>query len=234
MFSFVAWKWSSGNPDREFHSEHVNVLASMLRRHCSLPHRLICVTDDARGLDSSIQAMPQPVTFDGVGSPQGGRFPSCYRRLWNFSHRAADAFGDRFMALDIDVVITRNIDSLIHRPESFVGWTDAAFKWNKVAGGIYLLRAGAHPEVWDRFDPRASPQLAYRAGCNGSDQGWMSYMLFPPPGSWGRADGLYSLKWLRPGAPLPAEVRVVSTPGALKPWSREAQRSHPWIKEHWQ
>ena len=50
---FVTFKW--GN---RYRPRHVNILASMLRRHYQLPHRLTCITDDPAGIDSSIRTMP--------------------------------------------------------------------------------------------------------------------------------------------------------------------------------
>ena len=211
--------------------DQVNVLAAMVDRHYRDKHRVICITDEPEGLDSSIQAIPQPVHFEDV-LQKHPRFPSCYRRLWNFSHAAKAVLGERILAIDIDVVITGNLAPLVHRREPFVGWTDPAFGWKKVAGGLYLLRTGSRADVWDEFDPIRSPKVAAAAGCSGSDQGWMSYKLYPPP-TYSRMDGVYAIKWLAPGQALRGGVKIVSTPGDLKPWDAELQRRYPWIKEHW-
>lgn len=232
MISFVTWKWSVPGYARQFTPEHVNILAAMIRRNYAKPHRFICVTDDSSGLDAAVETMPPPVTFAELSNPQGARFPSCYRRLWNFS-REASVLGERILALDIDVVITADLTPLVERDDDFVSWTDARFGWHKVPGGIYLLRTGAYPEVWETFDPSSSPQIAARAGCKGSDQAWMSYKLHPAKAAWTIDDGLYSMKWLPKAAPLPSGVRVVSTPGDLKPWSPVLQAMYPWIRKHW-
>lgn len=236
MFTFVCWKWDDPGYERKFPAAYVNILRAMLERHCSLPHRLVCVTEDIKGLDPRIEVTPPPPearALARIANPAGQRFPKCYQRLWNFSHSARALFGERFMALDIDVVITGALDPLIARTENFVGWTDPAFRWNKVAGGIYMMTAGAHPEVWEDFDPKTSPRIAKEAGCHGSDQGWISYKLYPPEGTFTRAEGVVSAKWLPANKPLPQGVRIVSTPGELKPWSLALQRRFPWLKQHW-
>lgn len=231
--TFVCWKWIRPGY-RAFLPEYVNILRGMIARHYEPPHRFVCITDDPEGLDGGVEAIPMPVTFGSTANPAGARFPSCYRRLWNFSADAVRVLGPRIVALDIDVIITGDLRPLFDRPENFVAWTDSRESWqHKIAGGLYMLRTGTHTHVWERFDPERSPDEARACGVNGSDQGWMSYTLYPPQGAWTAADGVYSSKWIKPGRPLPHEVRIVSTPGDLKPWSPELQRQHPWIERHW-
>lgn len=235
MISFVCWKWNKlEGRRRHFHSQHVNVLQAMVRRHYPEPHRFICVTDDDEGLDPSIEAIAMPVRFDDLPSPQGERFPSCYARLWNFSAAAAAVLGERIFCLDIDLIIVRDLRPLVARREAFVGWCDERFKWNKIAGGAYLMTTGAMTHVWDRFDPNVSPGQASAAGNNGSDQGWMSYCLYPPPARWGAEDGLVKINWCPTGtgAPPPG-VRIAFTSGKSPPWSYEEQQKYPWIMDHW-
>jgi hypothetical protein len=232
MISFVTWKWKVPGYARQFEADHVNILGAMIRRHYLKPHRFICVTDDYSGLDAGVETMALPVSFHELANPQGPRFPSCYRRLWNFSKEAA-VLGERILALDIDVVITGELEPLVERDDDFVSWTDPRFGWHKVPGGIYLLRTGAHTDVWESFDPHRSPAIAAAAGCKGSDQAWMSYKLHPAKAAWTTSDGLYSMKWLPKGTSLPSGVRVVSTPGDLKPWSPVLQAMYPWIRKHW-
>ena len=74
-----------------------------------------------------------------------------------------------------------------------------ALAWNKIAGGIWLLTTGSHPEVWDRFDPETSPQIAWQQGHRGSDQAWMSHCLYPPRQRFTSKDGLWKMAWLPKG-----------------------------------
>lgn len=233
MISFVVWKWHIPGAPQQFHANHVNVLRSMLERHYHAPHRLICITDDTHGLDGAIEALPMPARFDGVGNLQGPAFPACWRRLWNFSQEAT-VLGPRIVSLDIDVIITRDITDLFDREETFVGWTDPRASWaRKIAGGLYLLKTGAHTRVWQEFSPATSPIKARQCGVSGSDQSWMSYCLYPPPGRFTEADGVMSIKWVKPRRPLPNHARIVSTPGDRKPWSAHARAEYPWIEAHW-
>ena len=43
-----------------YSADDVNRLFRQVRRHLIPPHRFICFTDDARGLDPGIEAMPLP------------------------------------------------------------------------------------------------------------------------------------------------------------------------------
>lgn len=234
--SVVVWKWRDKLHERgsDFKAEYYNILYSMLARNITVPWRMVCVTDDTNGLRPEIQAVPDLTNMSHARSPHGEAFPSCYRRLWNFSPEAKAILGDRILAMDVDVIITGNIDHLLTREEDFVGWTDPQFKWNKIAGGLYFHRTGTLPHIWTEFDPVRSPAVTKQAGCFGSDQGWLSYKLFPPRASFGRKEGVYYLKWLHnDNTPPPEHVRIVSTPGEMKPWLHQTHKRFKWISEYW-
>lgn len=242
MITFVCWKWPGPDPTRAFSSEHVNLLRAAIARNCRRKHRLACITDEPEGLDPRILAVPVPDRrFDNVAAPRefgrtrlGARqFPSCYRRLWNFSLEAEEVLGARIVAIDIDVVVCGPLDPLLDREADFVGWCDDRFGWRKIAGGVYMLRTGSHPEVWTRFDGAASQALARAAGLHGSDQAWVSYLLFPPTEHWSSADGVVKLNWLPDGSwQAPPGVRLAFTAGHSPPWDPQIQRRYPWIRDH--
>lgn len=227
--TFVCWKWTQPGIGRDFRSKHVNVLASMLRRHYHGPHRLVCVTDDPAGLDNEVEPMPTPAEFADLVNVSGERFPNCYRRLWNFSSAAAEAYGTRMVSIDIDCVIASDITPLFDTDETFVGWRDERFNWDKIAGGIYYLRTGAHADVWDEFDPVRSLNLCRAAGITGSDQAWITYKLRHMPGRWDRTAGLCKATWVKSAD----GVRIGFTTGVNPPWSAKGRQKSPWIVEHW-
>jgi hypothetical protein len=234
VIAFVCWKWDTPGRARVFDSAHVNVLRAMVERHYPEAHRFICITDDPAGLDPRIEAIACPVHFADVASPSGARFPSCYRRLWVFSRQARELLGRLIFCLDIDCILLRDLRPLVARPEKFVGWCDEErFGWNKVAGGAYMLETGTMTHVWDDFDPARSPAIAHAAGNGGSDQGWMSYKLYPPPGRWSSPD-LVKINWTAEGARSPpSKARIVFTSGLSPPWCPTVQRKYPWIRDHW-
>jgi len=234
MISFVTWKWQAAGTSRTFSSAHVNVLYAMVKRHYPNPFRFICITDDPEGLDDRIDWIQIPVRFDDLISPQGKRFPNCYCRLWAFS-REAIILGERILSLDIDCIILDDLRPLVDRDEDFVGWSDDEhFADGKIAGGIYLLRTGSMPHIWEDFDPEKSPTQAFERGNQGSDQGWMSYKIYPPKGKFTVGDGLIKINWTTPGwRRAPKDARIVFTNGVKPPWSSEIQARYPWVKDHW-
>ena len=133
--------------------------------------------------------------------------------------------------IDIDSTIVADLTQTVHRGEDFVIWGDPRFSFATYCGAAWMLRLGTRQHVWDSFDPARSPALAKAAGCNGSDQGWISYCLWPNEAVWTREDGLLSARWIKSG--LPGDAVMVQFAGRLKPWDPAAQKRWPWINKHW-
>lgn len=229
MLTVVCWIWRG---ERVYLPAHVNALRRMLARHLHVPHRLVCITDETGDFDQGVTVMPTPAAamrLAHMKTPEGSRMPSCYRRLWVFSDEAR-CLGERILLTDVDAVITGDITHLVERTESFVGWRPGQAWGNheRVAGGMYLLSTGAHPEVWDDFG-EAGIGAARRAGYRGSDQAWLSYKLGRRAALWSDEDGIYALSDIRDGM-LPEDARIVQFAGNVKPWSFGVS---PWVLDHY-
>lgn len=232
MLSIVTWLWRQEGYRSLFGAQHVNILAAMVGRCYPHPHRMICVTDMPEGIDPSVEIVPAWNDFAGVKSPYGLHQPSCYRRLRAFHPEIGSVFGERFVMLDLDTVIVRDMTPVWNRPEDFVIWgeTDPRSFYN---GSMMLMTAGARSKVWTDFDPETSPQKAKAAGRFGSDQGWLSYCLGPGEAIWTKDDGVYSYRVHLSGTPeLPANARIVMFHGGTDPDSKRAQRLD-WVREHY-
>jgi hypothetical protein len=229
--AIVTFKWKTPGYRTTFTAKHVNVLRKMVARHYSSPHRFVCITDDASGLDPEVEAIPIWDDHASVMSPHGYRAPSCYRRLRVFSPEMATTIGPRFLCLDLDTVIVGDVAPIFDRTEDFIIWgeTNPQSFYN---GSMFMMSAGARRQVWEEFDPSTSPMAAYRAGKFGSDQGWISYRLGPGEAIWGMKDGVYSWRvhLEAKGGRLPANARIVHFHGKVDPDSRIAQR-HDWVKK---
>lgn len=234
--SVITWKWTPRAGYRSSYGpETVNTLAAMVRRHFSQPVRFICVTDDAKGIDPRVEVIPAFDDFKDVPSPHGGKNPSCYRRLRMFHPDAAQWFGQRFVSLDLDVVITNDLTPLWHRDEDIVLWGDTNPQpGSHYNGSMILLTAGARPFLWTDFNPAISPAQTLKAKAWGSDQGWLSYRLGGGEAKWSKADGVYSFRNHMRTNPkhLPDNARLVVFHGEQDPWKAQAQ-ALPWVQKHY-
>lgn len=234
MLTVVCWIWRG---ERVYLPEHVNVMRSMFARHLHVEHRVVCITDETDGFDPGVIVMPTPAAaraLADVKTPEGERMPSCYRRLWLFSDEAR-CLGDRVLLTDVDLVLTGDITHLARREESFVGWLPRT-SWgnpNRVAGGLYLMTPGAHPEVWDEFGHEGIA-AARAAGYRGSDQAWLSFKLGGRVALWPQNSGIYAMSDLMRGRrPPPSDACMVQFAGHDKPWHCIAKPGMGWVAKHY-
>jgi hypothetical protein len=233
--SVVCWLWSDKHlGDRPYEPKHVNTLQRMVARHLPEPHRFICIADSAEGFDPAVEVVITPPEAKEVGklrSPEGKRFPSCYRRLWTFSKEAA-ALGDRVLMIDIDLVVTGDLAPLFDYQSEFVGWRPFR-DWGaqmRFGGGIYLLTPGTRTHVWENFSGERSIQKARNAGFRGSDQAWISYCLAEREVVYPRDSGIYSIRDMKGTEDkLPPDARLVQFNGPVKPWASPLK----WCKENY-
>ena len=227
---------------RCFKPAHVIQLAKRVREVLPIPHRFVCITDEIpEGLTSVshdvhwIQTPEAALAAGDLRSPEGNRFPSCYRRLWAQSKEAATILSDWVMLIDIDLTPIDDWSRLIRPEIPFVGWRPYR-DWGKklrIGGGIYGFKPGAQLEVWDEFirNPRAAIAAAANAGFRGSDQAWLSYKLAHKVPIYGRGDGIYSIRDLGASHTLPKDARLVQFNGPQKPWSYHGPAD--WVAKYW-
>lgn len=231
--SIVCWLWQDSQ-HRVFLPEHVNVLHSMLTRHMSIPFRLICVTDYGHeDFIPEVELLYTPEDAKALSrlrSPEGDRFPSCYRRLWAFS-KDATILGERCLFTDIDIVVMKDLAPLFKHTSDFVGWRPYRDWGNRTrfGGGTYLLTPGTRTHVWENFKGADSIGLARGAGFRGSDQAWLSYCLASVEPYFPMDAGVYSVRDLKHRNIAPRDALLVHFNGNAKPWQSE----HQWVKENW-
>lgn len=223
---------------RSFRAGDVNRLAELFKLHLPIPHRFVCIADDPEGFSDRVHVIKTPEAALAVGnirSPEGDRFPSCYRRLWAQSEEAAKLLGPRVLLGDIDMIPVRDLSPIVDRTEQFVGWRPFR-DWGRkmrIGGGLYLFTPGAHAKVWADFvkNPQAAVAEARLAGFRGSDQAWLSYKLAGKVPVYGRDSGLYSIRDLGADHALPTDARLVQFNGPAKPWSYRGRAM--WVAQHW-
>lgn len=229
LLTVLCWLWRQPDRGVEYTAAHVNIWADMVSRHLSLPHQLACVTDMPAGIDPRVEIIPPPRDFEDIRIPSWGiGKPQCLRRLAMFRPDAAEIFGPRFVSMDIDVVIGDSLDPLFDVPDDFKIYAGSPHAKRGYAGGMWLMNAGARPQVFQRF----TPELAAEAGRRfiGCDQAWISYVLGPGEATWGPDDGVI---WWGPPAVKCSGCRIMFFHGFPKPPELVAAGHDAWIAEHY-
>jgi len=234
--TIVCWKWSQPGYKLSFTSQHVNILASMIRRNYKRPHRIVCITDEPKGIVDDVETFPLWDDHASVPNISGKHLPSCYRRLRIFDPAIAEALdAKRILSIDLDVVFTGDVSHILTRPDPFIGWKVPGVHVPEVYNGsMFLFTPGPYSWIWETFDPFKSPRLAKQAGYQGSDQAWISYCLKAREPGWGKHDGVYSYpRDIRAMMRLPTDARLVIFHGARKPWDQRHSRDRVWIQKHY-
>lgn len=247
--TFVTWLWSGNTmpaTTTTYVADHVNRMASMIRRHCTLPHEIVCVTDMPEGIDSTVRTVAL--------WPDLCEHSRCFRRLKMFDPVMAEIFGPRIVSIDLDTVITANIDHLFQRDEPFVIWRGSTGT-TPYCGSLWMLDIGYRPDVFHSFDYSLAKELRAKRGFIGSDQAWMAYMI-EGAATWDRVDGVYSFRHdIQMRVPMRSKNLVASRVGVVgmahrtgelkpnacivffhgkeDPSQTHLHIQHKWISEHW-
>lgn len=230
------WLWQSDNGWRKGYSaDHVNNMCKMLKKHISIPYKVVCVTDMPNGIKEceTFPLWDKPFVKVGMGRP------NCYKRLNLFRPDLEDVFGDRVISMDIDCVIRRNIDHIVSDTTPFKALRGTSAPYN---GSLWQIVRSTHCHVWHDFDPSVSPKevldKSRRPGKNspyyGSDQAWISYKL-PGAATWGTENGIFQFHSDRSvGNIVQTNPAMVFFAGAVKPWTPSLSKSHPMLYKEYQ
>ncbi len=141
--NILCMKWGTKYP-----ADYVNRLQRMVARHLSRPHRFICLTDDAAGLNEGIEPFPIPPMPVDVSGPERG-----WNKILTFSTELYDLQG-QCLFLDLDLLVVDNIDDLFAMEGDVLIIKD----WLKHDGtgnsSVYRFEIGKHPEVLQEFIDR--------------------------------------------------------------------------------
>ena len=231
LLTIVTFLWSDPARKRNytFTPDHVLVLRNMVARHLTIPHEFVCVTDrpfNAPGI--------RCVRLDATKHVPG----TVFARLMLRRPDIGGILGRRILSLDLDCVIVGNIDYIAERPEDAVFWRNPNFPAPGRAfyqTSIQLFTAGARSELWTDFDPQETPRWINRR-FGGAEQAWVSERLDWNEAYWDELDGVYGAGRLGGEGvytELPANARIVFTPGNREPSQPETQEKHPWIRDHY-
>ncbi len=208
MVNVICMKWGT-----RYDAAYVNRLRGMVRRHLVRPHRFVCFTDDTNGLRPEVET--RPLLRIQQPRAQEERF---WQKLGTFARPLADLSGPTLF-LDLDVVITSDIDCFFEHPGEFCiirEWrNDGPPRGNS---SVFRFEAGAHVEVLKEFE--RDPQAVASRCLFDQDFPWC-YFTVPkiPPGA--RIIVFH-------GHPKPVEAAR----GCLVRDGIKYCRATPWIVEH--
>lgn len=136
----ICIKWGT-----KFGADYVNSLFKMVERNLTLPHRFVCFTDNAEGLDERIEVRPLPELND-EGLPD-----KAWKKLGLFTDQLADLEGDALF-LDLDVVIKDNIDAFFEVPGDFVIIKDWDFPDDIIGNSsVFRFKVKQHKDIIENF-----------------------------------------------------------------------------------
>lgn len=242
MLTIVGWLWHDELCRNQYLPEHVDNWARMIHRNLNMPHRFVLVTDHIQAkFCSLVEKIRLWEDWRNIRCAHWREeFPQCWVRLKAFSRQARELFGERFVSIDLDCVVTGNLDGILGRTEDFVICRRPAIKQDAInvyQASMWMMTAGAREKVWTDFAGVPSleqitqeypPEIA--AHYLATDQGWMLYKLGPDEAFWNMTDGVFFWPWLKQygrDVDLPYNARIVFFQGTEKPWSLD--NPPPWM-----
>ena len=233
----ICMKWGT-----KYGPEYVNRLYRGVTRHLNRPHRFVCFTDDAAGIDPGVEVMPLP-DLGLPPSPERGWF-----KLATFAPTLFDLKGHTLF-LDLDLVIVAELDVFFELPGRFYIMRDFKRPGSKVGNSsVYRFEVSDLPQILSNFVAdfdgvrrrhRNEQEYLTQAA---EDLGVLAY--------WPSDLAVSYKKHCVPTFPLnywraptcPADTRIVVFHGEVNPPDALAGRRNrrlrhlkpsPWIARHW-
>jgi len=142
VVNVICMKWGT-----KFPAHDVNVLHAMVKRHLTLPHRFVCLTDDRTGLVEGIECFDLPE----IEVPKH-KDMSPWRKLGMLSKKIGDLKG-KALFLDLDLVIMDNIDCFFTYSDKLSiieNWTQKGQGVGNSA--VYCFELGKYSYVLDYYN----------------------------------------------------------------------------------
>lgn len=227
MLTVATWLW--GN---KYSRLYVEKLRAGVARNLRLEHRFVCVTDDMLG-PWDIDRVPMTGLLHTVGD-------GCYTRLRMFdpAWRAAHGINGTLLCLDLDAVVTGELDPLASRKEPFTILHGGHFNPCPFNGSVMLINPGAK-DIFTKFDVNEAEHIATADGTHrGTDQTYIA-AKYPEAAVFTWRHGVFAYR--KPGWPginggspatdkLPHGARLVVFPGKKDPKDLVHES---WVRTHW-
>jgi len=143
----------------KYDADYVNKLFAGVKRNTTVDFLFHCFTENPEGLNDKI--IPHPLPYTNV--------KGWWQKLFLFSGEV-DIKG-RVLFLDLDTLITGNIDKYITREDGFVVLRDLWSGGTNVGSAVLSFEVGKHQQIWDTFI--ANPEAAVKSLHPHGDQKWI-------------------------------------------------------------
>ena len=141
MKNIICMKWGD-----KFGPEYVNRLYAMVEKNLTIPHRFVCFTENAKGLNENIEVRPLPEMSLDKDLPERG-----WRKLTVFQEKLADLEGQALF-IDVDVVIKGSIDAFFEEEGEFLIIKDWDFPKDIVGNSsVFRFDIGKYPDILTNF-----------------------------------------------------------------------------------
>jgi hypothetical protein len=165
LINVICLKWGS-----KYSVDYVNRLFASVNRNTTEHFRFHCFTDDTSGINSNIVTHPLPYS----------NIESWWNKLYLFSNEIDIAIGEKIFYVDLDTLITDNIDDLLDvSVEKIVVLKDflngVATTAGDMGSGLMAWRHGDYQTVWDSFI--ADPTSAIKQVAPHGDQHWIDLCI---------------------------------------------------------
>jgi hypothetical protein len=162
--NIVCLKWGI-----KYGPEYVNKLYAGIKRNTSLSFNLHCFTDDSSGLNSNIISHPLPYK----------KLDGWWNKLYLFSKEIP--ITGRILYIDLDTLITGNIDNILIHNDGFVVLRDFLTGiWpsittnDSVGSGLISYESHKHSYIWEEF--LKNPEKIIQSIKPNGDQVWIQKM----------------------------------------------------------
>ncbi len=124
----------------KYDSDYVNKLYCGIKRNATIPFTFHCFTDNVDGLLNDA-IISHPLPYENV--------EGWWQKLYLFSDEIN--IEGRVLFLDLDTLITGNIDHYITHNTGFVALRDLWAGADNVGSAIMSFEVGKHKQIWETF-----------------------------------------------------------------------------------
>lgn len=208
----------------EFLPDHVVALRDSVARHLRMPHRFLCLTDDARPSAPYERFLLRHA------------WPGWWSKIELFSEAFRLECRGRVLYMDLDTVAVRPMNDLVLGGHKFVVLRNF-WKIGKIGSGLMAWSAGAAKRlvrIYDLFSTAPSKFMAeYKRPENLGDQAFISAVSPIQTAYWqdifpGRVVSFR--KHCIPLRRIPVEASVVCFGGRVRPWNI-SRHQRQWFED---